>query len=227
MAAKPEAVVLLSGGLDSAVTLFLARRKGYECRCISFDYGQRHRNELERARRLAQYAGCSFHEVKLRFPWKGSSLLDKHLAIPVHRSIRRISAGGIPSTYVPGRNTIFLSIASSYAEAIGARHVFIGAHSQDSSGYPDCRKAYLEAFDRVLKLGTKAGTEKKLSLSFPLIGKSKADIIRLGMSLGVPLELTWSCYRGGRRPCGECDSCILRAKGFKEAGFDDPAVSRK
>jgi len=222
VAAKTKAVVLLSGGLDSAVTLFLARRKGYECHCLSFDYGQRHRNEIDRARRLAHYVGCSFHEVKLRFPWKGSSLLDKHLALPVHRSARQIRAGGMPSTYVPGRNTIFLSIASSYAEAIGARHVFIGAHSQDSSGYPDCRKAYLETFDKAVRLGTKAGLEKRLSVRFPLIGKTKREIIKLGMALKVPFQLTWSCYKGGRRPCGECDSCILRAKGFKEAGIEDP-----
>jgi 7-cyano-7-deazaguanine synthase len=222
---KPRAVVLLSGGLDSAVTLFCAIRKGYDCRCLAFYYGQRHKKELESSRRLAARAGCAFRIEKLALPWHGSSLLDKKSKIPRDRTIRAIEDGGIPSTYVPARNTIFLSIAASYAEAIGARALFIGAHVQDSSGYPDCRKPYLKAFNRVVKLGTRAGSVKGLKVEFPLIDKTKSQIILLGLRLGVPLGLTWSCYRGGARPCGRCDSCVLRAKGFQDAGIDDPLTA--
>lgn len=220
-AVKRRAVVLLSGGLDSAVTLFLARDKGYGCRCLSFDYGQRHKRELAQAKKLADRAGCRLDTVKLPLRWKGSSLLDRKTALPVNRNISQIKRG-IPNTYVPARNTIFLSIASSFAEAIGAEAVYIGAHFDDSSGYPDCRKEYLEAFDRLIKIGTKAGTEGALRLEFPLINKTKAEIVRLGKTLGVPFELTWSCYKGGLRPCMKCDSCVLRAKGFEEAGMKDP-----
>lgn len=218
---KAKAVVLVSGGLDSAVTLFVAIDKGYNCHCLIFDYGQRHKKEIASARAIAKYAGAEFHVLKLRFPWKGSSLLDKGMRLPSDRSVAEIKKG-IPSTYVPGRNTIFLSIASSFAEAIGAKAIFIGAHFEDSSGYPDCRKEYLEAFNKVVRLGTKAGLENRLALKFPLIGKTKKEIIALGKRLGVPFGLTWSCYKGGARPCTRCDSCILRAKGFKEAGIDDP-----
>ena len=223
---KAKAVVLVSGGLDSAVTLFYAVDKGYDCHCLIFDYGQRHKKEIAGAEAIAKYAAAKFHVVKLNFPWKGSSLLDKGAGIPSDRSISEIKKG-IPSTYVPGRNTIFLSIASSFAEAIGAKAVFIGAHFEDSSGYPDCRKGYLEAFDKVVRLGTRAGLGNRLALKFPLIDKSKKDIVKLGKDLGVPFGLTWSCYRGGAVPCARCDSCILRAKGFKEAGIDDPAAHIK
>jgi 7-cyano-7-deazaguanine synthase len=219
---KRKAVVLLSGGLDSAVALFFARKKGYECRCLTFNYGQRHKIEIKAARAIAGSAGSSLTAVKLNLPWKGSSLLDKKERLPFDRSPAAIKKFGIPSTYVPGRNTIFLSIAASFAEAIGAGDIFIGAHVEDSSGYPDCRAGYLKAFDKVIRAGTKAGLEERLRLRFPLAGKSKAGIIRLGRSLGVPFALTMSCYNGGRTPCGRCDSCVLRAKGFKEAGIEDP-----
>lgn len=219
-----KAVVLLSGGLDSAVTLFLAVRRGYECFALSFDYGQRHNKEIARAKQIAALARAHFKTVSLKLPWKGSSLTDKKLAIPVNRTVREIKARGIPSTYVPARNSIFLSIAASYAEAIGAGRIFIGAHSEDSSGYPDCRIGYLKKFAEAIHLGTKRGTEGKLSVEFPLIEKTKGGIIKLGASLGVPFEFTRSCYRGGAKPCGECDSCILRAKGFKDAGVSDPAI---
>ncbi len=218
-----RAVVLLSGGLDSAVTLFYAKDKGYECFALSFDYGQRHDKETRRARKIASAAKARFKAVKMALPWKGSSLTDKKLAVPVNRTITQIKSG-VPSTYVPARNTIFLGIAASYAEVIGARKIFIGAHSEDSGGYPDCRKDYLKAFDKAIKLGTKRGCEGKLSLGFPLINKSKRGIIELGVSLGVPFKFTRSCYSGGLRPCGKCDSCVLRAKGFKEAGIKDPAL---
>ena len=220
---KNRAVVLLSGGLDSAVTLYSAKREGYECHCLTFDYGQRHKKEIEQASRLAQIAGASFRLVELKLPWSGSSLLDKYADLPRDRSIAEIGSG-IPDTYVPGRNTIFLSIAASFAESIGAEAVFIGAHSEDSSGYPDCRIEYLELFDKVVKCGTKAGLEGRLELKFPLIDKSKAEIIMLGHSLGVPFEFAWSCYEGGPKICMRCDSCVLRAKGFQEAGLKDPVA---
>ncbi len=218
-----KAVVLLSGGLDSAVVLYIAKQKDYECHCIIFDYGQRHGKEVEQAKRIAGVSGSSFKVVKLKLPWKGSSLLAKNGKVPLDRTIKEIRMSAIPTTYVPSRNTIFLSMASSFAEAIGARTIFIGAHYEDSSGYPDCRKEYLESFRKVLSLGTKAGIENKLTLEFPLISKGKKDIIRIGRKLGVPFELTWSCYKGGAKPCMRCDSCILRARGFKEAGIKDPA----
>jgi 7-cyano-7-deazaguanine synthase len=219
---RKKAVILLSGGLDSAVTLYYASRRGYTCYCLAFDYGQRHSVEMSYARKIARRAGAPFTVVKVQLPWRGSSLLDRNEELPVNRTPARIKKSGIPSTYVPARNTIFLSIAASYAEAIGADAVFIGAHADDSSGYPDCREGYLKAFDKVVRLGTKRGLEKKLSLEFPLVGRDKRGIIKLGVSLGVPFGHTWSCYRGGAIPCGGCDSCVLRAKGFREAGIKDP-----
>lgn len=220
---KNKAVVLISGGLDSAVALYLAVKKGFVCHCLSFNYGQRHKKEITCAGRLASSAKCGLIIVKLDLPWKGSSLIDKNMDIPVDRSFGEIGKG-IPSTYVPARNTIFLSMAASFAEGIGANSIFIGAHLEDSSGYPDCRPEYLKAFNKIIRLGTKRGSEDRLNLRFPLIRKTKSQIIKLGASLGVPFAATWSCYMGGGTPCGRCDSCMLRAKGFREAGIKDPLM---
>jgi len=224
---KKRAVVLLSGGLDSAVTLFWAAGEGFECHCLAFHYGQRHEKEISASRRIAEAAGARLEVVKLDLPWKGSSLVDKDMDLPNRRSIEEIKSGGIPSSYVPARNTVFLSIAASFAETIGAQAIFIGAHSEDSSGYPDCRKEYLDAFNEVIKKGTKRGIEGKLKLEFPLIDKSKNGIISLGESLAVPFHMTWSCYSGEARPCEACDSCVLRAKGFREAGMKDPLLNEE
>ncbi len=214
------AVVLLSGGLDSAVALYVAREKGYGVHALSFDYGQRHRKELDCAEMIACKSGSQWHRIRLEFPWKGSSLLDKNQAVP-----QEFSGGKIPSTYVPGRNIVFLSFAASLAETLGAGTVFIGANEIDYSGYPDCRKDFLQAFQTALNLGTRTGVEARgIRIEAPLIRKTKAGIIRLGMKLGVPFEFTWSCYNGRTRACGTCDSCRFRAAGFARAGIEDPAL---
>lgn len=214
-----RAIVLLSGGLDSAVTLYFAKAQGFQCFCLIFDYGQRHKKEIYAARKIARQANCRFQIVKINLSSKGSSLLDKKLKLPISRH-PRLSA--IPSTYVPGRNIIFLSFALSYAEAIGAKAIFIGAHVQDYSGYPDCRPEFYQAFNRVIVTGTKSGVQKnRIKVLTPLIHKTKARIIKLGAKLKVPFGLTWSCYRGGKYPCGKCDSCYFRAKGFRESQIRD------
>src|SRR3989338_10040988 len=219
-----KAIVLLSGGLDSATTLYFARLQGYKCFCLSFDYGQRHKKEIESAKKIAQAAKSPLRVIKIRLPWKGSSLLDKSLIIPQFKDSRAQGLkGSIPSTYVPARNIIFLSFALSFAEATGAQAIFIGAHAQDYSGYPDCRPEFYRAFKKVISTGTKSGVENKgIKIQTPLIGETKARIIRAAKKLGVPFALTWSCYQGGRVPCEECDSCYYRAKGFGEAGIRDP-----
>ena len=222
-----KAVVLLSGGLDSATALYYAKKR-YRCFCLVFDYGQRHRNEIKRAQAIARRAQVDCTALKIALPWKGSALLDKNIKIPASvRAGIRVGSAGIPRTYVPARNIIFLSFALSYAEAIGAQAIVIGAHDQDYSGYPDCRPEFYRAFKAVIAQGTKAGVEKKgIAVVTPLIGLDKAKIIKLGMRLGVPFGLTWSCYRGGSRPCGRCESCYYRAKGFEDACLKDPAIKQ-
>jgi len=215
-----SAIVLLSGGLDSATTLYYALSKGYSVHALVFDYGQRHSKEIQCAVAVARAARCFFEVVKISLPWKGSALLDKKIKVP-HR--RKLDAKDIPVTYVPARNIIFLSFAASYAEAVGAQKIFIGANAIDYSGYPDCRPDFFAAYSKVLEKGLKTGVEgQKIRVETPLIRKTKAQIIRLGTALQVPYQLTWSCYEGGKRPCGLCDSCRLRAKGFIDAGVKAP-----
>lgn len=223
---RGKAVVLLSGGLDSATVLYWARSKGWSPLALAFDYGQRHRREMSSARALCRRAGVPIHRVRFALPWKGSSLLGRRGRLP---SFKASDIGkGIPSTYVPARNTIFLSFGLSFAEAAGARAVMIGANALDYSGYPDCRPDFIRSAERAFALGTKAGREgRTIKIVAPLLRLSKAGIVGLGAKLGVPWELTWSCYRGGSRPCGRCDSCRLRARGFKSAGLPDPLVKQK
>ena len=217
-----KAVVLLSGGLDSATTLYAARGQGYRLRALICDYGQRHKKEVAAAKRIARRARVPFDVIRIKLPWKGSALLDKKIRVP-QASRRR--GTGIPATYVPARNIIFLSLALSCAEAWGARCVFIGANAIDYSGYPDCRPAFYRAFALAARRGTKAGVSgRAVAIKTPLLRLTKAEIIKKGRRLGVPYALTWSCYKGGTRPCGACDSCRLRAKGFREAGLPDPSL---
>jgi 7-cyano-7-deazaguanine synthase len=222
-----KAVCLLSGGLDSATCLAYARREGFECYALSFDYGQRHRIELEAARRIAEALDVADHRVaKIDLRVFGHSALTDEIEVPKGRNEDSM-AHGIPITYVPARNTIFLSFALAWAEVLEASDIYIGVNALDYSGYPDCRPEFIEAFERMSNLATKAGVEgrTRIQIRTPLIRLSKADIVRLGRELNVPFALTHSCYDPGAagRPCGACDSCLLRAKGFREAGVVDPA----
>jgi 7-cyano-7-deazaguanine synthase len=222
---NPKAVCLLSGGLDSSTCLALARREGFECYALSFDYGQRHRVELEAAARVAQTLGAARHVVAhIDLRQIGHSALTDDLAVPKGRSVEDMSQG-IPVTYVPARNTIFLSFALAWAEVLEAPHIFIGVNALDYSGYPDCRPEFIAAFERMANLATKAGVEGRLPIRIhtPLIRLSKAEIVKLGRELGLDFSLTHSCYDPDPqgRPCGQCDSCLLRRKGFEEAGIAD------
>lgn len=225
---QSPAVVLLSGGLDSATAAAIARAEGFALYALTVDYGQRHRVELEAARRVAQSLGVARHvflSIDLRL--FGHSALTGAIDVPKGREATE-SGGEIPPTYVPARNTILLSAALAYAETIPAADIFIGATAVDYSGYPDCRPEFLAAFERLANLATKAGMEQRVRFRVraPLVNLSKAEIIRRGVALGVDYALTWSCYDPGAsgKPCGACDACRLRQKGFRVAGLVDPAV---
>jgi len=222
---RGKAVCLLSGGLDSATCLALARRDGFACHAITFDYGQRHRFELEAAARVAAALGVERHLlVKVGLDVFGGSALTADVPVPKARSLDEMSHG-IPVTYVPARNTIFLSLALAWAEVLESADIFIGVNALDYSGYPDCRPEYIEAYQRMANLATRAGEERstRLKIHTPLIALSKAQIVTLAHELGVPFGLTHSCYDPGPggRPCGACDACLLRRKGFEEAGIED------
>jgi 7-cyano-7-deazaguanine synthase len=223
---KP-AVVLLSGGLDSATCLAMARSLGFDCYCLSFDYGQRHNAELQAAARIADTLGAAGHRVlDLGLAqFGGSALTDTSIPVPTNGV-----QPGIPVTYVPARNTIMLSLALAWAEVLGSLDIFVGVNAVDYSGYPDCRPEYIAAFETMANLATRAGVEgHKLSIHAPLIALSKAEIIRTGTNLGVDYGLTVSCYQadGEGRACGVCDSCRLRAEGFAAAGIPDPTRYRR
>jgi 7-cyano-7-deazaguanine synthase len=220
-----NAVCLLSGGLDSSTCLALARSQGYACYALSFDYGQRHRIELEAAARVAAAIGVARHlVVRIGLNAFGGSALTDDIAVPKGRSVEAMGQG-IPVTYVPARNTIFLSLALAWAEVLESADIFIGVNALDYSGYPDCRPEYIEAYERMANLATKAAVEghTRVHIHTPLLRLSKAEIVRLGQKLRVPFDLTFSCYDpvDGGRPCGRCDACLLRHKGFAEAGIAD------
>lgn len=221
---ESRAVVLLSGGLDSATAAAIAKSEGYELYALSFAYGQRHSKELECALRVGESLGVARHvimECDLR-KWGGSALTDD-IDVPLDRQEAQIGTD-VPITYVPARNIIFLSFAIGFAEVVGADTIIIGVNQLDYSGYPDCREEFLRSFEETANIGTKAGTvdARRFRIYAPLLHMSKAEIIQRGTSLGVDYSLTWSCYLGLDEPCGRCDSCLLRAEGFRQAGIEDP-----
>lgn len=224
-----RAVCLLSGGLDSTTCLAIARAEGRDCHCLSFDYGQRHTAELDAAARVAKRLGAEEHRI-VRFDLRefGGSALTGNIEVPKNRAAEQM-ATGIPVTYVPARNTIFLSFALAYAEVTRASEIFIGVNAIDYSGYPDCRPEFIRAFEHMARLATKAGVEGhiKIKIRTPLIAMTKADIIRKAIELDVDLSLTSTCYDPDPRgkPCEQCDACFLRRKGFEEAGVADPLLA--
>jgi len=225
-----KAIVILSGGLDSTTCMGIAKAQGYELYPLTFDYGQRHKSEIENARQVAEFYGVAQRHkiVSLGFlkEFGGSALTDESIEVPPAGESGPIDSD-IPVTYVPGRNLLFLSIATSYAEVTGAEAIYIGVNALDYSGYPDCRPEFIRKVEEVMALATRVGVEGgPMRIETPLIHWSKADIIREGTRLGVPYQLTTSCYNGQQVACGECDSCRLRLKGFAEAGLTDPIPYR-
>jgi 7-cyano-7-deazaguanine synthase len=215
---KKKAVILLSGGLDSATVFYQAKAEGYDLYALSFNYGQRHKKELVCAKKLVLYNKTKWQVLKIALPWKGSALIDKNIKI----SQPRLNENKIPNTYVPSRNIIFLSYAASYAESIKASKIFIGVNQIDYSGYPDCREAFLNAFSSAIGKGTRTGScGKNIDIEAPLINMTKKDIIIKALELGVPFHYTWSCYKGLKFPCQRCESCIIRKQGFHAAGIKD------
>lgn len=230
MTVPTGALVLASGGLDSTVCMAVARRDGAEeLLAVTFDYGQRHRIELERAAAVARAFAADHLVVRIDMGgWGGSALTDESIEIPGVGADGTSEArpGEIPATYVPARNLVFLSLAAGIAEARALDRVYVGITAVDYSGYPDCRPEFVDAFRATAALALKCGVEgKPIEIRTPLVASTKADIVRLGLELAAPLHLTWSCYRGGARPCRDCDACALRAKGFADAGTTDPALS--
>jgi 7-cyano-7-deazaguanine synthase len=232
-----KAVIILSGGLDSTTCMGMAEQSGYSLYPVTFDYGQLHRIELMNARKVAEYYGAAERLKQIALPFLrdfgGSALTDDQIAVPRMDTNQGSVPGAfitdanddIPVTYVPGRNLLFLSIATSYAEAIDAEAIYMGVNALDYSGYPDCRPDFIAKVEEVISLATKVGVQgRAIRIYTPLIHMTKADIIREGLRLGVPYQLTTSCYNGGEKACGECDSCVLRLKGFAEAGSSDPII---
>ena len=222
-----KAIVLLSGGLDSTTALYLAKSQGFdEIYALTFEYGQKHDKELKSAMAVAKATGVKEHKIVnlMLNQWKGCSLTDQDMEI----SDGNVNRSDIPSTYVPARNMVFLSVAASYADALGITDIFIGVSEVDYSGYVDCREEFIKAIENAINLGTVLGAEKKqkITLHAPFMHMTKAEEVRLGVELGVDFGLTWTCYRGDAHPCGTCDSCLLRAKAFAEAGVEDPTVCK-
>lgn len=222
-----KAVVLLSGGMDSATVLYIAKSEGYDVYAISFNYGQRHLKELDCAKAVAERAGVKEHIIinTNLDAWGGSALTDANINVPNSHT----DTGRIPVTYVPARNMIFLSFAASYAEVIGAQDIFIGVSEVDYSGYVDCRQEFIDAMENAINFGTVCAVEegKKIKIQAPLVHMSKSDEIKTGIKLGVDYGLTWTCYRGEDLACGTCDSCTLRLKAFEQAGYKDPVKYKK
>ncbi|MBI4651890.1 7-cyano-7-deazaguanine synthase QueC [Candidatus Desantisbacteria bacterium] len=223
-----KAIVLLSGGLDSTTTLAMAKKKKFEIYAISFDYGQRHKFEIKKAQIIAKKIGVKQHKIiKIDLRQIGGSALTDDINVPERKNGK--NSKGIPVTYVPARNTIFLSFALAWAEVLDIQNIFIGVNAIDFSGYPDCRSIFIKAFEKMANLATKMTTEgKKIKIHAPLINLKKSDIIKIGCKLGIDYGITHSCYNpdNSGKSCGKCDSCILRAKGFKEAGIHDPLFER-
>ena len=216
-----KAVVLLSGGLDSTTTLAKAIADGNEVTALSFDYGQRHSKELVSASNVANHYGVKHVIVKIDLSMFRSALTDKSIDVPENRDESQMGSD-IPVTYVPSRNIIMMSVAAGLCESIDAEKIYIGANVIDYSGYPDCRPEFFYAFQKMLEVGTKSGVEgHAIRIETPILSLSKAEIVKLGKELEAPLHLTWSCYEGGEKACGKCDSCQLRLKGFEEAGYED------
>lgn len=214
-----KGVILLSGGIDSATTLYFAKKKGYRLTALIFDYSQRHKKEIECAKKIARINKIKYYIEKINLSWAKSSLTNKKIKVPLSRNLNKKE---IPPTYVSGRNIIFLSYAFSLAESIKADKIFIGAHIQDYSGYPDCRPEFIYAFQQAANYGLK---KKGIKIVAPLIDKTKKDIIRLGVNFKVPFRYTWSCYKGAAAPCEKCDSCRFRIEAFNKLGLVDPILS--